>query len=203
MGFFERNRAKLAELGIDPGRLPPGQYFTERFPVLHVGDVPEIDRASWSLRLFGAVAAERTLRWDDLLALPQTEVRTDIHCVTKWTKLDTEWRGVLVRDVLALVEVDPAATHVLQHAAYGYTTNTPLADLLGDDVLLAHTFGGEPLEPVHGGPVRMVLPARYFWKSAKWLEGLELLTGDQPGFWERNGYHHDGDPWREQRYWGD
>jgi DMSO/TMAO reductase YedYZ molybdopterin-dependent catalytic subunit len=203
MGFFERNREKLVERGVDPARLPPGQYFTERFPVLHVGDVPNITREQWTLRLFGAVAEERTLRFDDLVALPNVEVTTDIHCVTKWSKFDTHWTGVRFRDVMALVTVLPEVTHVVEHAEYGYTTNVPLAALLGDDVLLTWEFDGEPLAPEHGGPVRLMLPSLYFWKSAKWLRGIEFVKADQPGFWERNGYHNEGDPWREQRYWGD
>jgi DMSO/TMAO reductase YedYZ molybdopterin-dependent catalytic subunit len=203
MGFFERNRDELARRGVDPTRLPPGQYFTERFPVLHVGDVPTITREQWTLRLFGEVREERTLRFDELAALPNTDVVCDIHCVTKWSKFDTRWTGVRFRDVMALVEVAPSVTHVVEHAEYGYTTNVPLAPLLADDVLLAWEYDGEPLTAEHGGPVRLMLPSLYFWKSAKWLRGIEFVTGDRPGFWERNGYHNEGDPWREQRYWGD
>lgn len=203
MGFFERNRAALAAKGYSADRLPPGQYFTERFPVLHVGDVPNIDRSQWTLQVFGEVAEPRMLTFDDLTALPNVDVVTDIHCVTKWSKFDTKWRGVRFRDVMALVEVAPSVTHVVQHAEYGYTTNTPLPALLGDDVLLTWEYEGEPLPAEHGGPVRMLLPSLYFWKSAKWLRGIEFVTGDKPGFWERNGYHNEGDPWREQRYWGD
>ncbi len=203
MGFFERNRAQLAERGYDPGRLPPGQYFTERFPVLHVGDVPIID--PWTLTLFGLVDAPRTLDLEDLQSLPRAEVVADIHCVTKWSKFDTVWRGARFRDVMALAEVSPRARHVVEHAEYGYTTNAPLADCLGDDVLLAWEYsesGGmlAPLTPEHGGPVRLVVPKLYFWKSAKWLRGLEFSEVDQPGYWERNGYHNEADPWREQRY---
>jgi DMSO/TMAO reductase YedYZ molybdopterin-dependent catalytic subunit len=203
MGFFERNRAALAAKGYSADRLPPGQYFTERFPVLHVGDVPNIERSQWTLQVFGEVTEPRMLTFDDLAALPNVDVVTDIHCVTKWSKFDTKWRGVRFRDVMALVEVAPSVTHVVQHAEYGYTTNTPLPALLGDDVLLTWEYEGEPLPPEHGGPVRMLLPSLYFWKSAKWLRGIEFVTGDKPGFWERNGYHDEGDPWREQRYGGD
>jgi DMSO/TMAO reductase YedYZ molybdopterin-dependent catalytic subunit len=203
VGFFERNRAALVKQGVDPNRLPPGQYFTERFPVLHVGDVPKIERSQWTLRIFGEVTQERTITFDDLVALENVDVVTDIHCVTKWSKFDTRWRGVRFRDVMALVGVAPSVDHVVEHAEYGYTTNVPLAALLGDDVLLTWEFDGEPLAPEHGGPVRMLLPSLYFWKSAKWLRGIEFVTGDRPGFWERNGYHNEGDPWREQRYWGD
>ncbi len=203
MGFFERNRKSLAERGYSADRLPPGQYFTERYPVLHVGDVPSVDLSTWTLRVFGQVARELELSWDDLHAFEVVEVVADIHCVTKWSKFDTRWQGVRVRDVLDNAGVDRSATHLVQHAEYGYTTNTPLSDALADNVLLAWSFGGEPLAPEQGGPLRMVLPRLYFWKSAKWLRGLELLDHDEPGFWERNGYHNVGDPWREQRYWGD
>jgi DMSO/TMAO reductase YedYZ molybdopterin-dependent catalytic subunit len=202
MGFFERNRAELAERGYDPGRLPPGQYFTERFPVLHVGDVPSYapDLSDWSLSVFGLVHEPMTFTFEELRALPHAEVVTDIHCVTKWSKFDTHWEGVRFRDLLALTKPDPIATHVVEHAEFGYTTNVPLDACLADDVLVAWGYDGQPLEPVHGGPVRFLLPSRYFWKSAKWLRGLELVTPDQPGFWERNGYHNDADPWREERY---
>jgi DMSO/TMAO reductase YedYZ molybdopterin-dependent catalytic subunit len=204
MSFFDRNRRQLAERGIDPARLPPGQYFTERFPVLHVGDVPRYDLASWDLRVSGLVGRELTLDLDELKALPATEVVTDIHCVTKWSKFDTTWTGVRVRDLLeAAGGAAPSATHLIGHAEYGYTANLPLADVLGDKALVAYAYDGEPLEPVHGFPVRLVVPHRYFWKSVKWLRGVELVAGDQPGFWERNGYHNEGDPWREQRFWGD
>jgi DMSO/TMAO reductase YedYZ molybdopterin-dependent catalytic subunit len=203
MGFFERNRQSLLEKGYSPDRLPPGQYYTERYPVLHVGDIPQVDLATWTLRVFGLVAHERTLTWDELHALPVTQLTTDIHCVTKWSKFDTQWEGVRVRDLLDTVGVDPRATHVVQHAEFGYTTNTPLAEVLADEALLAWSFGGEPLAAEHGGPLRMVIPRLYFWKSAKWLRGLELLDHDEPGFWEKNGYHNVGDPWQEQRYWGD
>ena len=203
MSFFQRNRASLAERGIDPSRLPPGQYFTDRFPVLHVGDVPKyaVDGTDWSLTVGGLVAAPRVFAWEELMALPAVEVVTDIHCVTKWSKFDTRWRGVRVRDVLAECGgAFPAATHILETAEHGYTTNLPLTDVLGDDALVAFEFDGAPIEPVHGGPVRLVVPHLYFWKSAKWLRRIDLLDHDEPGFWERNGYHDYGDPFKEQRY---
>ena len=203
MSFFQRNRASLAERGIDPSRLPPGQYFTDRFPVLHVGDVPKyaVDGTDWSLTVGGLVAAPRVFAWEELMALPAVEVVTDIHCVTKWSKFDTRWRGVRVRDVLAECGgALPAATHILETAEHGYTTNLPLTDVLGDDALVAFEFDGAPIEPVHGGPVRLVVPHLYFWKSAKWLRRIDLLDHDEPGFWERNGYHDYGDPFKEQRY---
>ena len=203
MGFFERNRSSLAAKGIDPARLPPGQYFTERFPVLHVGDVPTYaaDRSDWSLSIGGLVTAPRSFSWDELRALPTVDLVTDIHCVTKWSKFDTAWRGVRFRDVLdACGGALPVATHILETAEHGYTTNLPLADVLGDDALVAFAYDGAPIEPVHGGPVRLVVPHLYFWKSAKWLRSVDLLDHDQLGFWERNGYHAYGDPFREQRY---
>ncbi|MCJ7438907.1 MAG: sulfite oxidase-like oxidoreductase [Acidimicrobiia bacterium] len=203
MGFFDRNREDLLRRGYSPDRLPPGQYFTDRFPVLHVGDVPASDLSTWDLRLFGAVAQERRLSWDELRALPETSVECDIHCVTKWTKLDTRWSGVRFRDVMALVDVDPAADTVIAHAEGDYTANVPLAVMLDDDVVLASGYDGAPLAAEHGGPLRLLVPKRYFWKSAKWLRGLEWRIGDAPGFWERNGYHNDAKPFLEQRYWGD
>ena len=203
MGFFDRNREDLLRRGYSPDRLPPGQYFTDRFPVLHVGDVPATDLSTWDLRLFGAVAQEQRLTWDELRAVPEVEIECDIHCVTKWTKLDTHWTGVRFRDVMALVDVDPAADTVIAHAEGDYTANVPLAVLLDDDVLLAWGYDGAPLEAEHGGPLRLLVPKRYFWKSAKWLRGLEWRIGDEPGFWERNGYHNEAEPFLEQRYWGD
>jgi DMSO/TMAO reductase YedYZ molybdopterin-dependent catalytic subunit len=204
VGFFDRNRRQLEERGIDPRRLPPGQYFTERFPVLHVGDIPTYDLSTWDLRVSGLVGHELVLTWDELLALPAVEVTTDIHCVTKWSKFDTVWKGVPVRELFDRAGgVREGATHVIAHAEFGYTANLPLDEVLHDDDLVAYEFDGAPLEPQHGYPLRLFVPRLYFWKSAKWLRGLEVVAGDRPGFWERNGYHNEGDPWREQRYWGD
>lgn len=205
MGFFDRNRKQLAARGIDPDRLPPGQYSTDRFPVLHVGDVPRYaeDLSDWDLRLTGLVSNPTTLSFDELRALPTVEETFDIHCVTKWSKFDTHWTGVRLTTLMELAGVQPEATHLIEHAEFGYTTNLPLADVRRDDVLVAWAFDGEPLEPEHGHPVRLVLPHRYFWKSAKWLRVLEFAAEDRPGFWERNGYHNDGDPFLEQRHWGD
>lgn len=204
MGFFDRNRKQLADRGIDPARLPPGQYFTERFPVLHVGDVPDYrDPSTWSLTISGLVEEEVTLSWDDLFAQPSIEVTFDIHCVTKWSKFDTVWKGVKVTHLLSLARPLPAATHLLSHAEYGYMANTPLADATVDDAMVAYQYDGEPLEAQHGYPARLIIPHLYFWKSTKWLRGLELLDKDHAGFWEQNGYHMYGDPWREQRFWGD
>jgi len=202
VGFFDRNRKELERRGIDASRLPPGQYATERFPVLHTGSTPVYEGlADWSLRVFGLVRRELTLNWQDVLDLPALEVTVDIHCVTKWSKFDTRWKGVPLSALCELAGVDPAARHLLQHAEFGYTTNVPLDAVTGDRVaLLAYAYDGRPLEPEHGYPLRFFVPHLYFWKSAKWLRGLEFLADDRPGFWEQNGYHNDGDPFREQRY---
>ncbi len=181
-------------------RLPPGQYLTEKFPVLHYGSVPETDLATWDLRVWGEVANPIRLTWSEFQTLPRTKVHADIHCVTKWSKLDTDWEGVSIRTILELVRPRAAAAHVVEHAEQGYTTNLPLSVLDDDDVLLADTYDGKPLEPEHGGPLRLVVPKRYFWKSAKWLRGLEFLDHDILGFWERYGYNNDADPWKEERY---
>jgi DMSO/TMAO reductase YedYZ molybdopterin-dependent catalytic subunit len=204
VGFFDRNRKQLEEKGIDPARLPPGQYFTDRFPVLHVGDVPRYDDLStWAMVIGGLVEENVTLTWEQLTSMPSVELTFDIHCVTKWSKFDTTWKGVKVTDLLALARPLPAATHLMSHAEHGYTANTPLADATVDNAIVAYEFDGLPLEPQHGYPVRLVIPHLYFWKSTKWLRGLELLAEDSPGFWEQNGYHMYGDPFREQRFWGD
>jgi len=198
--FGERGRRRAEKLGIDPARLPPGQSPTQKFPVFTIGPVPELETAAWSLSVHGLVEHPFALRWEDLRALPQTELTTDLHCVTRWSKFDTRWTGVRVRDLLARAEPRPGATHALIHAHGGYTTNLPLAALMDDDALIAHTFDGVPLEREHGGPARLLVPRRYLWKSAKWVSGIEVLDHDEPGIWERNGYHNDGDPWREERH---
>jgi DMSO/TMAO reductase YedYZ molybdopterin-dependent catalytic subunit len=203
MSFFDRNRKQLSDLGIDPNRLPPGQYHTDRFPVLHVGDVPNYDLDTWTLRIFGEVEREVTLSWPDLLALPAVEVTTDLHCVTKWSKFDTVWKGVRLRDLYELAGMLPTAKHLIEHAEHGYTSNVPIEDTLGDDCLLAYEFDGAPLDSEHGYPARTLVPKLYLWKSVKWVRALELSAIDKPGFWERNGYHNYGDPFREQRFWGD
>jgi DMSO/TMAO reductase YedYZ molybdopterin-dependent catalytic subunit len=203
MGFFDRNRKELLEKGYDPDRLPPGQYLTDRFPVLHVGDVPDYGPGEWDLTITGLVDRPFVLSLDELKAMPSVNLNFDIHCVTKWSKFDTTWTGVRVRDVLEQAGVQPAATHVIEHAEYGYTTNLPLADIITDEAIVAYAYEGEEIEPIHGGPVRIVVPHLYFWKSAKWVRALELADHDKPGFWERNGYHVYGDPFKEQRHWGD
>ncbi|MFM8507099.1 MAG: sulfite oxidase-like oxidoreductase [Actinomycetota bacterium] len=203
MGFFDRNRAEVEAKGFDPQRLPPGQYLTDRFPVLHVGDVPTYAPGEWNLTITGAVSAPFTINFEQLVALPSVSITTDIHCVTKWSKFDTQWKGVRVRDLFAQAGIDPQATHLMAHAEFGYTANLPLADATRDDSLVAYAYDDKEIEPIHGGPVRLVIPHLYFWKSAKWLRGLELRSSDAPGFWERNGYHMYADPFREQRFWND
>jgi DMSO/TMAO reductase YedYZ molybdopterin-dependent catalytic subunit len=183
-------------------RLPPGQVLTEKWPVLHFGSVPIIDAAKWELRIFGEVEEEIRVSWEAFGRLPRAERANDIHCVTRWSRLDNRWEGVAVPDVLKLARIDPGATHVLLHAFGDWTTNLPLEDFDREENLLATHHDGLPLTPEHGGPVRAVVPHLYFWKSAKWLRGIELLRKDRPGFWERNGYHMRGDPWKEQRYGG-
>ena len=196
-----RGRRQAEKLGIDPARVPPGQYVTEKFPVLTVGPNPDYDLSTWDISVFGEAEREVRLSWDELMALPQKEVVTDIHCVTRWSKLDTSWRGVAPRELLDRARVRPTATHVMAYSDGGYTANLPLAALLEDDALLAHTYEGRPLEPDHGAPLRLLVPRRYFWKSAKFLRRLELMSADRMGFWELNGYHNDADPWREERHW--
>jgi DMSO/TMAO reductase YedYZ molybdopterin-dependent catalytic subunit len=203
MGFFDRNRKELVARGLDPSRLPPGQYLTDRFPVLHVGDVPDYGPGQWDLTITGLVDRPFTVDLEQLRAMPSVSLTFDIHCVTKWSKFDTTWTGVRVRDLLERAGVQAGATHVIEHAEYGYTTNLPIADITTDEAIVAYEFEGEPIEPIHGGPVRIVVPHLYFWKSAKWVRALEVKDRDEAGFWERNGYHMYGDPFTEQRHWGD
>nr|WP_290668332.1 sulfite oxidase-like oxidoreductase [Ardenticatena sp.] len=181
-------------------RLPPGQHLTRKWPVLHYGAIPEIDLTTWRLRLFGEVEEEVELTWDEFMALPQTTRTNDIHCVTGWSRLDNTWTGVTIPDLMQLVRLKPTATHVMVHAYGGYTTNMPLGEFLRDEVLLAHSHDGQPLTPEHGWPLRLVVPQLYFWKSTKWVRGIEFMAGDRPGFWERYGYHNHGDPWKEERF---
>jgi len=181
-------------------RVPPGQYVTEKFPVLHYGSVPHTDLGKWDFRVWGEVENPFSLDWTGFRALPRTSVHTDIHCVTRWSKLDVDFDGVPIRAILERTQPKPAARYVVAHCEQGYTTNLPLEVLADDDVLLADMYAGEPLAPEHGFPLRLFVPKRYFWKSAKWLRGLEFLAADSPGFWERYGYHNDGDPWQEERF---
>jgi DMSO/TMAO reductase YedYZ molybdopterin-dependent catalytic subunit len=198
--FRTKAEQKLIEKGLDPARLPPGQYLTEKWPVLHAGTVPAADLATWDFRVFGEVEHEITLTYDELRALPTTELTLDIHCVTRWSRFDTSFKGVHWRELAKLVRPKPSAQFVLAHAEQGFTSNVPLEALEADDALIAWEADGELLTPDHGWPLRLVIGSKYFWKSAKWLRGLELLTADEPGFWERYGYHNDADYRKEERY---
>jgi DMSO/TMAO reductase YedYZ molybdopterin-dependent catalytic subunit len=198
--FRTKAEQKLVERGLDPARLPPGQYLTEKWPVLHAGTVPKTDLATWDFRVFGEVEEPVTLTWEQLQALPSREVTVDIHCVTRWSRFDTSFRGVHWSEVAKLVRPNSSARFAVAHAEQGFTANLPLAALEDDEALIAYEADGEPLTAEHGRPLRLMVPSRYFWKSAKWLRGLELRPSDEPGFWERYGYHNDADYWQEQRY---
>lgn len=195
-GFHGRRRPDA-----EASRLPPGQYVTPDFPVLSAGPTPRTALEEWSLTLDGAVDAAARWSWDELQALPAETFTVDIHCVTKWSKLGTTWTGVSVDTLLGGVATE--AEHVVAWCDGDYTTNLPLEDVTGGRAWVAYAYDGEPLAPEHGGPARLLVPHLYLWKSAKWLRGLALTLQDEPGFWETAGYHNYGDPWREQRYWGD
>jgi DMSO/TMAO reductase YedYZ molybdopterin-dependent catalytic subunit len=186
---------------VDPSRLPPGQYLTRDFPVLSAGPTPHTPLDQWSFRIDGAVENARRWSWEELRALPAEEVTHDIHCVTKWSKFDTSWKGVSLDTLLDGVE--PSGDYLTAYSDGGYTTNLPLEDVMDGKAWVAYEFDGEPLESEHGGPARLLVPHLYFWKSAKWVRGITVTEDDEPGFWEGYGYHNYGDPWREQRYWGD
>jgi DMSO/TMAO reductase YedYZ molybdopterin-dependent catalytic subunit len=183
-----------------PTRLPPGQILTHKWPVLHYGVVPTVDLATWRFRVNGAVERPFELSWDELRGLPRQETACDIHCVTRWSRYDNVFEGVSVHSLLERAVVRPEAEFALIHAEQGFTTNLPLEDLDRPANLLAFSYNGEPLPAEHGGPVRLLVPHLYFWKSAKWVRGFELLEEDMPGFWEQNGYHMRGDPWQQERY---
>ena len=191
-GFSGRSRESNPDL-------PPGQFVTEDFPVLSAGPTPEIDTAQWSFTIKDETGAVHSWSWDELHALPFEDIHTDIHCVTRWSKFGTSWRGVSLDTLFENVESN--FDYVMVHSYGGYTTNLPLEDILGGQAWIATEFDGEPLEPDHGGPARLLVPHLYFWKSAKWVRGITMQQNDSPGFWEQNGYHLYGDPWREERYW--
>jgi DMSO/TMAO reductase YedYZ molybdopterin-dependent catalytic subunit len=195
-GFHGRRRSEAEER-----RLPPGQYLTPDFPVLSAGPTPRTPLDRWSFTIQGAVDSVREWSWEEFTALPAETVTVDIHCVTKWSKFDTTWKGVSL-DVL-LDGVDTEAEHISAWCDGDYTTNLPLEDVMGGRAWVAYEFDGMPLAPAHGGPARLLVPHLYFWKSAKWVRGIALTIQDEPGFWENFGYHNYGDPWREQRYWSD
>jgi DMSO/TMAO reductase YedYZ molybdopterin-dependent catalytic subunit len=186
----------------DPARdrLPPGQRLVQDWPVLDLGVQPDVSKEKWRLRLEGLVEAPLRLGWDDFTALPQAEATNDIHCVTQWSRYDNRWQGVRATTLLGLARPKPAARFVSFTSYDGYTTNVPLAEFARDEVLLAHIWEGAPLSRQHGGPVRLVIPRLYLWKSPKWVTRIELLGADRPGFWEVRGYHNEADPWKEERY---
>jgi DMSO/TMAO reductase YedYZ molybdopterin-dependent catalytic subunit len=192
-------RRKEEERVKSEGRLPPGQSLTQKFPVLTYGPTPVPDLATWDLRVFGEVERDMRWNWQEFTALPTISLKTDIHCVTRWSMFDTVWEGVQFREFVKLFGVKPSAKHVIAHCEHGYTTNVPMDVMMEEDVLLAYRFGGEDLTPEHGFPLRTLVPSRYLWKSAKWVRGLEFSTSDKPGFWEQAGYHNNGDPFKEER----
>jgi DMSO/TMAO reductase YedYZ molybdopterin-dependent catalytic subunit len=198
--FRSKAEKTLRDKGYDPARLPPGQYLTEKWPVLHAGNVPETDLATWTFRVWGEVENPIELSWEQFNELPRHETTQDIHCVTRWSRFDASFRGVHWRTLAELVRPKPSARFLVAHAEEDFTANVPLASIEGDQAVLALEADGEPLTEEHGWPLRLVVPGKYFWKSAKWLRGLELLDHDQPGFWERYGYHNEADPWKEERY---
>jgi len=182
-------------------RVPPGQFLSKELPVLQYGSVPiyaSLD--DWDLRVFGLVEEPLRFTWDELMQLPRKTQTVDVHCVTRWSKLDTTWTGIPWREFVKLIQVKPAATHVMAHCEHGFTANIGLDVLDDDDTMLAFMYAGELLTPEHGYPLRLLVPKKYFWKSAKWLRGIEFMAGDKPGFWESNGYHMEGDPWKEERF---
>jgi DMSO/TMAO reductase YedYZ molybdopterin-dependent catalytic subunit len=182
------------------GRLPPGQRLTQDWPVLDLGITPNVENTAWSLTIGGAVDAPLKWTWEQFLAQPQTDLVTDIHCVTTWSRYDNAWSGVSARHLLAMVQPRATAEFLMFRSYDGYTTNVPLSRFADDDVLLAHSWQGQPLTREHGGPVRVVIPKLYFWKSAKWLRAITFMDKDSPGYWEMRGYHDEGDPWKEERY---
>ena len=197
-GFFGR---RLSE--EEQKRLPPGQYLERGFPVLSAGPTPRVTHEQWRFTLKVGPKPVKTWNWEEFNALPRTKMHRDIHCVTKWSKFDTNWAGVTVDDILADAGVTPPTDYVLAHSFDGYTTNVPLKDLQGEQAMVAISYEDAPIAPDHGGPARLFVPHLYFWKSAKWVNGLQFTERDEPGFWELRGYHIYGDPWREQRFTGD
>ena len=204
MAFISRGfRGKRRDAGnnVSSSRVPPGQHVVTDFPVLSAGPTPRPDLAKWSFTVNGEIDAPRHWTWDEFGKLATEDITVDIHCVTKWSKLDTAWKGVSVDTLLE--GVDTAAEYVIVFSDGGYTTNMPLDEITGHKAWVVYEYDGQPLHPEHGGPARLLVPHLYLWKSAKWVRGLTLKNEDEPGFWETNGYNNHGDPWREERYWGD
>jgi DMSO/TMAO reductase YedYZ molybdopterin-dependent catalytic subunit len=201
MGFISRGFKGKRRDVADSSRVPPGQHVVRDFPVLSAGPTPRLPLAEWSLSIVGEVDEPKRWTWDEFRKLPTETFKVDIHCVTKWTKLDTSWTGVSLDTLLE--QVESAAEFAVAYSDGGYTTNLPVEDLTDGKAWIAFEYDGQPLDPEHGGPARLLVPHLYLWKSAKWVRGISLQNEDEPGFWESNGYHIRGDPWREQRYWGD
>lgn len=196
--IFQKNK-NLSKAGLNK-KLPPGQSLTIKWPVLHYGSIPHFDPATWDFKIWGQVKEPRRFTWAEFSALPTVEQVSDMHCVTRWSKLDSHFEGIPIAEVMKHVELLPEAQYALVHADPNYTTNLPVEELLADDVMFVLKYEGQPLTPEHGYPVRLLVPKLYLWKSAKWVRGLEFLTVDQSGFWEQYGYHNHGDPWQEERY---
>ncbi len=199
--FGKKSRAEIEKLPDGQDRLPPGQYLTQKWPILSYERTPKSLPKDWKLKITGSVENPFELTWEEFLALPRTKLVTDIHCVTTWSRYDNDWEGVHIREILQRAKPLASAKFVMAHSWTGYTTNLPLSDLDDDDVMIALKHDGENLVPDHGGPIRLLVPKLYFYKSAKWLDGLEFMESDRPGFWEQRGYHNHADPWQEERYW--
>ncbi len=200
VGLFDKKVKVEGVNAYGNPKLPPGQHVTEKFPVLTYGETQHIDTKDWKLRAWGLVD-EKEWTWDEFMALPQKTLTADFHCVTHWSRFGDTWKGVFFKDLLKELSVRAEAKFVLQHAYGGYTTNLPLQWMIDEDVMLVHTVNGEPIDAAHGGPMRVFTPRRYAWKGAKWVNGLEFLAKDKPGFWEQNGYSNSADPWKEERFW--
>ena len=198
--FRSKAERKAVAAGYDPARLPPGQYLTDKWPVLHAGAIPDTDLATWTFRVYGEVEQELALSWEQFNELPRTASVQDIHCVTRWSRFDARFEGVHWSELAKLCRPRASARFAIEHAEHEFTTNIPLAVLEDRNALFSTHADGEPLTREHGGPLRLVVPGKYFWKSAKWLRAIELSAIDRPGFWERYGYHNDADPFREERY---
>jgi DMSO/TMAO reductase YedYZ molybdopterin-dependent catalytic subunit len=181
-------------------KLPPGQVATEKFPIYTYDETPNIETKDWKLRVWGEVEEERVFTWDEFMQLPQTTIRADFHCVTRWSRFDDDWTGVRFKDFVKVLKLKPTAKFIMQHTYDNYTTNLPIEVMLDEEVMFAHTFNGEPLPREHGGPMRIFTPKRYAWKGAKWINGIEFMPHDKPGLWERNGYNTPADPWKEERF---
>jgi DMSO/TMAO reductase YedYZ molybdopterin-dependent catalytic subunit len=201
MSLFNPKRRVVEGINsFGKAKTPPNQIATEKFPVLTYGETPDISLSEWRFHVWGEVEEPVEWTWEQFMALPQTTIRADFHCVTRWSRFDDDWTGVLFRDLKAQIKVTPAAKYVMQHAYGEYTTNLPMSVMEGEDVIFAHTFNGKPLPREHGGPMRVFTPRRYAWKGAKWVNGLQFMAHDKPGFWELNGYNTPADPWKEERF---